>query len=301
MDQRIGRTGIALLIVAALLVGAALPAVGGAAKRALIGTAQLRDGAVTNAKVRKGSLRYGAFKAGEVAPATLAGIRAGGALAGTYPKPGIARGAVTADAIATGAVGSAEIGAGAVRAVDIANGSIGASKIAPNSIGKEQLAPGGVGASEIAPGAVGVSELAPLPGARAFALSATQIPSGDPVVVPLTGTDYVNGGVWRQQAPQLLTAPVDGVYSVTASALFAANTGGIRAVYVVRNGDAGQVVTGEQQLAINVVGAQNEVSAATILHLDAGQSVALAVQQTSGGPLNVLPERTALSLQFMSR
>ncbi|MFM7553603.1 MAG: hypothetical protein ACKO7Q_12305, partial [Actinomycetota bacterium] len=167
MSRTIPRRAVAALVVLAVGVGAALPALGGAAEeraRALIGTAQLKNGAVTNAKVKAGSLRYAAFAKRQVAPWSLKGIPAGGVLTGAYPAPGLAAGSVRAAQIATGAVGRSEIAAGAVgseelaqgavRAIDIANGSIGATKIAPNSIGKGQIAPGGVGASEIARGAV---------------------------------------------------------------------------------------------------------------------------------------------------
>ena len=82
MQTLLTRRGLAALIVVALAVGAALPSLGTAAS-ALIGTAQLKNGAVTNAKVRAGSLRATAFAKGEVAPGDLKGIRAGGVLTGT--------------------------------------------------------------------------------------------------------------------------------------------------------------------------------------------------------------------------
>ncbi|MEY4225498.1 MAG: hypothetical protein RL190_255, partial [Actinomycetota bacterium] len=97
MTRTIPRRLIAALVVLAVAVGAALPALGTAAEeraRALIGTAQLKNGAVTNAKVKAGSLRYAAFAKRQVAPWSLTGIPAAGALTGAFPAPGLAAGSV---------------------------------------------------------------------------------------------------------------------------------------------------------------------------------------------------------------
>ncbi|MGI9116724.1 MAG: hypothetical protein ACR2JV_03700 [Gaiellales bacterium] len=309
------RRTVAALIVVALAVGAALPALGGAAVRAAkatIGTAQLKNGAVTNAKVRPGSLRYTAFAKGQVARADLKGIRAGGVLTGMYPQPGLANGSVRAAQIATnavgrseiaaGAVGSEELAAGAVRASDIANGSIGASKIAPNSIGRGQIAPGGVGASEIARGAVGVSELAPLPGARVYRTAPFSIPHGRIVEVPMTDAAYTQGGTWSSAAPTRLTAPVDGVYQVTGSVLFQGNGAGARGVWIVNAGNPDVQLFGEQQAAVTEAGQASELNISGIVRLAAGDAIALAVRQASGGDLAVLGtgQQTSIALQFLS-
>ena len=311
MQTLLTRRGVAALIVLALIAGAALPSLGTAAT-ALIGTAQLKNGAVTNAKVRAGSLRYTAFAKGQVAPASLKGIRAGGVLTGAFPAPGLANGSVKAAQIATGAVGKSEIAAGAVgseelatgavRAADIANGSIGASKIAPNSIGKGQIAPGGVGASELANGAVGVAELAALPGARAYRAAALTAPNGQLVEVPLTDAAYSQGGVWSGGQPARLTAPVAGVYLVAGSVGFEGNGAGSRAAWVVPAGSPGSPLFGEEVGANVDPGSPTSISISGTIRLEAGASVALAVRQTSGRDIAILGtgQQTALSLQFLS-
>ncbi len=309
------RRGIAVLVAVVLVVGAALPTLGGAAVHAVkatIGTAEIKNGAVTNAKIRRGSLLYAAFKKGQVARASLAGIKAGGVLTGTYPNPALAVGSVKAAAIATGAVGKSEIAAGAVgsdelaagavRASDIANGSIGPSKIAPNSIGKGQIMPGGVGKSEIAHGAVGVSELAPLPGARAFRSAPITIPKDVVTELPLTDATYNQGGVWSTAQPTRLTAPVAGVYLITASVVFQANGSGPRGIWIVPAGNPANPYTGEQQEAVTQGGYLSEMSVTVTTRLAAGEAVAIAVRQGSGGDLQVLGlgQRTALSLQMLT-
>ena len=311
MHSLLTRRGLAALIVLALAVGAALPSLGSAAS-GLIGTAQLRNGAVTNAKVRAGSLRITAFAKGEVAPADLKGIRAGGVLTGTYPRPGLANASVKAAQIATGAVGKSEIAAGAVgsdelaagavRASDIANGSIGASKIAPNSIGKGQIAPGGVGASELAAHAVGVSELAPLPGARVYRSAPIAIPDGQVVEVPMTDAAYAQGGVWSTSQPSRLTAPTTGIYQVSGSVLFQNNGSGLRAAWVVPSGSTGAPYFGAVQNAITTPGEATSLSLSGIIRLEAGDAIALAVRQGSGNDLQALGtgQQTSLALQFLS-
>ena len=309
------RRGVLTLVVAAVIGAVALPALADAGARAVkatIGTGDIKNGAVTNAKIRKGTLLYTAFKRGQVARANLAGIKAGGVLTGTYPRPSLAVGSVTASAIATGAVGSAELAAGAVgsaelaagavRASDIADGSIGPNKIAANSIGRDQLAKGGVGSSEIAAGAVGVSELAPLPGARAYRAAPISIASGVVTQIALTDTTYNRDGVWSTGQPAQMRAPVTGIYAVTGGVLFQNNGAGTRGIWIIPAGDPANPYTGEQQSAVNAGGQPSELNVSTILRLSAGEAVAIAVIQTSGEAIQVLGngQRTCLGLQLLT-
>ena len=309
------RSGVLALLLVAVISAVVLPTLAEAGVRAIkatIGTANIKNGAVTNAKVRKGTLLYTAFKKGQVARGNLAGIKAGGVLTGTYPNPKLAVSSVTAHAIAAGAVGSSEIAtgavgpselaAGAVRASDIADGSIGPNKIAVNSLGSGQIAKGGVGASEIAAGAVGVSELAPLPGARAYRGAPLSIASGVMTEIPLTDTTYNRDGMWSSHHPTVLTVPVTGIYAVTGGVLFQNNGAGARGLWIIPAGDRANPFAGEQRNAVNVGGQPTELNVSTILRLTAGEAVSIAVIQTSGDPIQVLGngERTALGLQLLT-
>jgi hypothetical protein len=315
MARTVPRRMIAALVVLGVAVGAALPALGTAAEeraRALIGTQQLRNGAVTNAKVKAGSLRYTAFAKRQVAPWGLTGIPAAGVLTGSYPAPGLAAGSVQSAQIATGAVGRGEIAAGAVgseelaqgavRAIDIANGSIGASKIAPNAIGQGQIALGAVGASEIARGAVGPSELAQLPGARVYLAEGVRInlAPGARTTLSFGARAYSQGGVWSDAQPDRLTASVAGVYQVTAGVVFEDNGSGSRGLWIV-DAASGAVLAGERQNAVSST-SPTDLAIGTVVRLEAGQAVALQASQTAGRAVAVVgsDQQTALGLQFLS-
>jgi hypothetical protein len=300
-----GWRGLAAMLAIAVTAGAALPALGDAAARiakGAIGTAELRDGAVTNAKVRRGSLRLTAFARGQVAPADLRGIRAGGALAGTFPRPGLARGAVDAAAIAPNAVGRSELAAGAVGPDELAPGAVRAADIADGAIGQAKLAAGSVGAAQIRAGAVGASELAPLPGGRAVRLARYDVASGMRTAIPFTEADYSRGGAWDPSRPARLTAPVDGVYLVSGFAVFAANAAGSRGLWLAPAGDPDAPWAGDVRDARRESGQATPLSVTTVVHLEAGDGVALVAWQDAGTPVAVGgPDGgTGLALQLLS-
>ena len=86
-----------------------------------------------------------------------------------------------------------------------------------------------------------------------------------------------------------------------AGAVFAASAVGARAIWIAPTGDAAHPYAGAQQPAASG-GATTALSAAVVVHLDAGASVSLVAQQTSGGALNLLGagQTTGLTLQLLS-
>lgn len=121
--------GVALLALFVALGGSAL-----AVSR--VGTKQIRNQAVTTAKIKPG-----AVKASRLAAQSVSG-------------PKIAAGAVGSSKIAASAITSSRLADGAVTGSKIAFDSVGAANLLPGSVGFEALADSAVQGAKIAPNAI---------------------------------------------------------------------------------------------------------------------------------------------------
>ena len=163
-----------------------------------ITTAQLADGAVTQAKLDPGiTLGVGP---GDIGTTELADM------AVTSAK--IADGTITAADIASNTITSAQIADGTIGPADVADNSLTADDLAPNSVTGSELADGAVSASKIVPGAVTSAEIAD--GAIGVAkLSAA-------VRVPLAWGNISSNGTVNASSGNISTVSVSsGAYTIS--------------------------------------------------------------------------------------
>jgi hypothetical protein len=179
-------------IVAVIALLVALSGAGYAATK--IGTAQLKNNAVTTPKIKNAAVNAAKLKNNAVTSAKLASGAVAAADIGNnaVTGPKIANDAVTAAKIAGGAVGTNALAAGSVDSGKLGNGSVSGEKLGPNAVTGPKIAGGTITAANIAPGQV-------VTGKGNF-LAATQ-------VFPTTAVDS-----------PILTVPGVGVLRVTCTA-----------------------------------------------------------------------------------
>jgi hypothetical protein len=195
-------------------------------------------------------LKDDAVKAADIAPAAVTTSE-------------IAPGAVTSSDIKTEAVLSSSIAPGAVTTSDLGNGSVTGGKIKDDSVISANLASSAVTTVDLAPGAVTASKIgteavtsqkimsgsvgtqqmsAAIPSAMGQNIVGASWPAGGTTVFHFPTPVYDTADLHdhaTHQGNTRMTAPVDGVYQVTASVVWANDgSGGTRAIeFVGREAD----------------------------------------------------------------
>jgi hypothetical protein len=279
-----------------------------------VGTADIGDAQVTDAKIA--TVAYAKVTG---APPSLppSGV-AGGDLTGTYPNPTVAAARITAAKLSpapvAGDVGKlVTIAAGPALAYTAPptalppSGSAGGDltgtypnpTLAAGAVSTADLAdaPNGVTTAKLNDGAVTDAKItslayAKLTGAPAVAsgrvirATAQSIPHGAVTDVSFSGTDgTASAGIWNGANPTRIVAPVAGFYLCGGAVEFAANTTGLRVVYLRLGGATikAQVIAPVTASA----GGPASIVIATGLVLAANDFVTLSVYQDSGAPLNL--------------
>ena len=208
-----------IIAVIALLV--ALSGAGYAAST--IGTAQLKNNAVTtpkikNAAVNTAKLKNNAVNASKLASNAVTAAKIAGAAVGTSA---LANGAVDGNKLANDSVGTAELGPSAVTGAKIAGGTITAANIAPGQVvtGKGQLFSGRL----VLPIATGNETLLAMPGVATFAADCTD--TGARTTVTNAAGKAITATVWGVDAGATSPFAIETPLIIGASTAPLANTG----------------------------------------------------------------------------
>jgi hypothetical protein len=231
-----------------------------------VGSKQIKNDAVTSAKVKNGSLKALDFGTGQLpsgaigakgdpgptGPAGPATGAAGGALSGSYPNPALAAGAVETSALADGAVTAAKQAA--------------------------------------------------VPNVRIYQ-STTQaaIASvGNYTLVPFDGESYDPFGMHAAASPTQVTIPRTGVYHVVAQVEWPTNNATAFGLDIVRDHDLNDVVGWSLDPALRSIGNIQQVVAEA--RFTAGQTVDFGVSHdaTTSLTLNATSSRTFMAVHWVS-
>jgi hypothetical protein len=136
----------------------------------------------------------------------------------------------------------------------------------------------------LAPRSVSPAKIGVIPAVRAYASGGTSMSSAAfTVSLDLPSEDFDTAGMHNPADTHVLTAPIDGIYQITASVEWQANTSGRRllAVYgppaMKESFDSRPPVSGAFENTFQTLAATRA--------LNAGDSIYLSASQTSGGAL----------------
>jgi hypothetical protein len=146
-----------------------------------------------------------------------------------------------------------------------------------------------VGSSELTNGSLGTGELShSIPATRVTHSSAQSIPDFPPAATLAFDTERYDTASMHDNATNnsRLTAPVNGIYAVTAEVDWTPDATGTRELTLMKNGST--FIADDDREGISVVFGGQSQSVTAQVRLVAGDFVEVGVLQTSGGSLNVM-------------
>ncbi|MBJ7331836.1 MAG: hypothetical protein JHC95_18215 [Solirubrobacteraceae bacterium] len=208
---------------------------------------------------------------------------------------------ITGDDVRDGTISGADLRRGSIP-VDRLRGTLPATQgaAAPTPAPAAVLGAGAVTGDKLALGSVTPAHEAPIPAVRLGRTGALDLPNDTLVAVPFDREIDDPLDLHGPLTPTVTTAPIAGVYMISAGAWISGSTGGSRRY-------ASLVVNGATNIAsqaVRPVSANNAptiLSVATTRRLAAGDQITLTVLQNSGSTLKLDSgaEHTSLALAWL--
>jgi hypothetical protein len=196
----------------------------------------------------------------------------------------IANSAVTNAKIGTAAVTNAKIGTAAVTNGKLAANAVTTGKVMDNNLQGADLLDGTVATADLANGAVTPAKVGTIPAARVTKSASQSVGSGALTTLTWDAEDFDTAALHDNAVNNSrLTAPISGIYQVTAGVDWAFNATGFRQAAVSVNGSSHASVIVDPSSS-----ADEHQQVSDIVNLSAGDFVEVQGEQTSGGGLNVL-------------
>ncbi len=174
---------------------------------------------------------------------------------------------------------------GGLQAADLRPDSVGTSEVAADAVGTDEIGNSAVGSGEVIDGSLGTSELSrTIPAARVTNSAAELTRDRIGESLPFDSERYDTADMHTTTNSSRLTAPVTGIYALSASVTWSSDPDGSRFVGLKRNDDT--FVAAQTQPAIAGHPTDQEVSHQVLLQ--EGDYVEVKVHQFSNSPLAVV-------------
>jgi hypothetical protein len=190
--------------------------------------------------------------------------------------PDLAKAAVKRGKLANGAVTDAKLANGAVTNAKLANGAVTNAKLADNAVASGQVLDGSLGTEDLS---------SSIPAVHVTRSIDQSIPDNTSTALSFTVERYDTAAMHPNLIlnPTRLTAPVTGIYHVSAGIAWESDPDGVRGVTLRKNGVT--PVAGETIPANGTAGVQQMLS--TVVRLQSGDYVEVVVVHSAGGNLAV--------------
>jgi hypothetical protein len=191
--------------------------------------------------------------------------------------------------IIDGEVKNPDLAVNAVASSNVFPSTLIGADVATNTLTGSDIGPGAVASSEVADKSLGTTEFATsIPAARITRTSSQGINSLTNTKANFNSEDYDTAGLHSTSSNlDRLTAPVTGIYEVSAQIYWDVNSIGYRSICLQRNGSAPPCLARDVGTPVNGSLYQN---VSTVERLTAGEYVDVDVYQTSGGLRTFNPE-----------